>query len=716
MLAHTRLGGRLITGATRRLVQRQTGQRVRQPGGDAPAAGASQVSETQAAYADLEPTLKALVTAVVDAMGYVGAMVATYESDDSLSVRAYYADPSVASEQQIRLWESQLSQASGIQLSLSDPEIARVYVHQAHFAQNLSVRAYTSEQPVKDTDLISLFRPVVPDDRPAIQRVVTGIQSGLGIKEVIAVPFFLPTAADADVKHELVGNLFVLSRNPIAARDEQMLIAFGQQAAAAILSDRRRMISEHQRLQLEAIQKLIFDVQASLQNEEQILQRIVRGMVEDMHYVAALVATYEPDDSLPVRAYYADPSMVSEQQIRLWESQLSQASGLPISLSNPEIARVYVHQAHFAQNLGVRAYMSKQPVKDTNLISLFRPVVPDDRPAIQRVVTGIQNGLGIKEVIAVPFFIETEVAGKVEAELVGNLFALTTAPSFSTLEVQSLRAFGQQAAAGLKNARLYHQVEEQRRIAEEQRRIAEERRQLAEGRRRTSEVFAKMAFNAATLAHDLTNHIGMIRMPFNSIIKSLYKIEQFPQDQLQEIERKKGIVQDRLDKATIILKNLNEPWSVPLDAPTNINICLANAIQKLGLTEEPWIDLSLAELPVIQTSSAMLSEAFRVIIKNAVEAIEEKGTARGLWIQSNVKDAHYIEVTIRDNGIGIKPENSGKIFEMGWSTKKVGLGFGLFWAKDYIEEGLKGKLLVESEQQKGTIFRINIPCTNYTDS
>jgi signal transduction histidine kinase len=414
-------------------------------------------------------------------------------------------------------------------------------------------------------------------------------------------------------------------------------------------------------------------------------------------------------------AIYVDRSIVSDVQLRLWESQLSQASGFSLSLSDPIVARVYVHDEHFKDNLSVRAYTSKQPERDTDLMSLFRPVVPDDRPAIVAVIRGIQEGLGIQEVIAVPFFLEQE--------LVGNLFALTTSAHFSDAEVQSLRAFGQQVAAGLRNARLYHQIEQQRRIAEEQRQLAEERRQLAEeqrqlaeeqrqlaeGRRKSAEIFGKMAFNAATNVHDLTNHIGIIRMRFGSIIRDLQKVEQFPQDRLQEIERKKEIVQDRLDKATSILTSLHEPWSIPPDAPTNINNCLVDAIRKLGLSEKQWVHKSLAALPPIQTSPAMLSEAFRVMIKNAAEAIEEKGTERGLWIQSNMKDSHYIEVTIRDSGIGIKPENLGKIFDIGWSTKEVGLGFGLFWAKDFIEEGLKGRLHVESNWQKGTTFRIDIP-------
>jgi signal transduction histidine kinase len=81
------------------------------------------------------------------------------------------------------------------------------------------------------------------------------------------------------------------------------------------------------------------------------------------------------------------------------------------------------------------------------------------------------------------------------------------------------------------------------------------------------------------------------------------------------------------------------------------------------------------------------------------------------WIQSNRKEPNSIEVTIRDNGIGVKPEHLSKISDMGWSTKAVGLGFGLFWAKDFIE-GLNGKLQAESEWGKGTTFRIDIPYMN----
>jgi len=117
-------------------------------------------------------------------------------------------------------------------------------------------------------------------------------------------------------------------------------------------------------------------------------------------------------------------------------------------------------------------------------------------------------------------------------------------------------------------------------------------------------------------------------------------------------------------------------------------------------------------LPVLQTSPDMLMESFRIILKNAIEALKEHGKGTGLWIESRVINPTLIEVVLRDDGIGIKPENVAKIFEMGWSTKQgKGMGFGLFWTKDYIE-GLGGSIKVVSIWQQGTAFHLHFPVTH----
>jgi sensor histidine kinase regulating citrate/malate metabolism len=49
------------------------------------------------------------------------------------------------------------------------------------------------------------------------------------------------------------------------------------------------------------------------------------------------------------------------------------------------------------------------------------------------------------------------------------------------------------------------------------------------------------------------------------------------------------------------------------------------------------------------------------------------------------------------------------VFELGWSSKKgEGMGFGLFWTRDYIE-GLGGSIEVESTYKSGTTFSLTLP-------
>jgi signal transduction histidine kinase len=285
-------------------------------------------------------------------------------------------------------------------------------------------------------------------------------------------------------------------------------------------------------------------------------------------------------------------------------------------------------------------------------------------------------------VIAVPFFLEGEV--------VGNLFAATSDKAFSEREIEILTTFGQQAAVGIRNAQLYRKSEERREVAL---------------------IFAKMAFSAAASVHALRNHVGAFRM-YSQLVGP-----QLSSEALRDL----GVdVAERLNRASGILDNLHEPWRGEPDGPTDINKCLQRALDKVvpnreafQKTEKILISESLSETELmITTSSDMLTEAFRILMKNGLEAIRERISEQGkdgnLWIESRQGNDGTMEVVIRDDGIGILPEDSSKIFEMKFSTKEVGMGFGLFWTKDYVE-GLGGAITVESVWQEGTTFQISLP-------
>ncbi len=75
---------------------------------------------------------------------------------------------------------------------------------------------------------------------------------------------------------------------------------------------------------------------------------------------------------------------------------------------------------------------------------------------------------------------------------------------------------------------------------------------------------------------------------------------------------------------------------------------------------------------------------------------------------------NFLEIYIRDNGIGIPKENISKIFDRFYrvngshTREKEGTGIGLSLTKELIELH-KGKIEVESEEGKGTTFTISIP-------
>ncbi|NTU80348.1 MAG: HAMP domain-containing histidine kinase [Chloroflexales bacterium] len=632
---------------------------------------------------DLQSTLQDIVDDVIDALGYSVAMVALYEQGDSLDIHAIQFDSSVLTREKIQSWERQLSELIGTPVSLDDPRVARTFVFQDEYADNLSVKAARSQRPVISNALFDLFTPITPAfTRP----IVDGIQQELGISQVIAVPFFLETTLNGKPAREMVGNLFAARREPITESALATLSAFGRQAAAAILSER-------QRIQIELSQELVLKIQTSLQDEGQLLQHIAEGVVSYMGYMFALVATYEADGALPLRATCFDPAIIPIERIHEWERQVSRfmTADRPISLIDPEVARIYVNRPEYQDNLGVQAVQTGSNVVSDTLYNIFTPVVP---AVAKPLIDAIQAELGIRQVITVPFFLERLVDGELRRELVGNLFTVTRSRSFRAGEIELLQTFGQQAAAGLSNARLYRQ---------------------SEGRRAAAQLFGRMAFTASASVHALKNHIGAVRLPLQLINMAIKSPQAFPDDErvqlLARLEKGSEVFR-HLDEMADMLDTLHEPWRQKPDVLTDVNACLSKALNKIQPSRAEWIEVELAEdLLQIHTAPDMLTEAFKVLIKNAVEALEDIDRERRLRIASQLEGNATIRVTVSDNGVGIRAENRHRIFEMRWSTKPSGLGFGLFWTRDYIQ-GLGGQITVESEWGQGTSFQILLPTTH----
>lgn len=121
------------------------------------------------------------------------------------------------------------------------------------------------------------------------------------------------------------------------------------------------------------------------------------------------------------------------------------------------------------------------------------------------------------------------------------------------------------------------------------------------------------------------------------------------------------------------------------------------------------ITLPEGQLPKVKGHQTQLLQVFQNIIGNALKFHQD--AVPKINISFDVKDDRCV-FAIRDNGIGIPSHKREKIFEMftrlNDNTKYEGTGIGLATCKKIIERH-GGKIWVESESQKGSIFFFTLP-------
>lgn len=100
-----------------------------------------------------------------------------------------------------------------------------------------------------------------------------------------------------------------------------------------------------------------------------------------------------------------------------------------------------------------------------------------------------------------------------------------------------------------------------------------------------------------------------------------------------------------------------------------------------------------------------LKQVLLNVVKNAMEAMEKGGT---LTVQAGIV-GQEAEVSIRDDGPGIRAEDRPKLFTPFFTTKRRGTGLGLSVSKRIVEGHPGGRLELESEEGKGTEVKIILP-------
>lgn len=110
-------------------------------------------------------------------------------------------------------------------------------------------------------------------------------------------------------------------------------------------------------------------------------------------------------------------------------------------------------------------------------------------------------------------------------------------------------------------------------------------------------------------------------------------------------------------------------------------------------------------LPEINADLGMLRQALLNLAINACHAMPDGGTLR---LACHAASRRKVEIDVEDTGVGIAPENLGRIFDLYFTTKEKGSGIGLSMVYRIVQLH-DGEVEVQSTPGAGTRFRLIFP-------
>jgi len=246
-------------------------------------------------------------------------------------------------------------------------------------------------------------------------------------------------------------------------------------------------------------------------------------------------------------------------------------------------------------------------------------------------------------------------------------------------------------------------------------------RKQAEAALRQSEKMASLGNLVAGLAHEINSPIGAINSAADTNNLCLKRIENIVKNRditkNNDYQRALNILGDniqitanageRIAEIVKSLKNfarLDEAEFQQSDIHEGIDSTLT--LLNRELKEKVTVIRDYGKIPKIFIYAGELNQVFMNILRNAIQAIENKGTIK----IRTFAEKNSVCIQISDSGKGIPPENINRIFDPGFTTKGVGVGTGLALSICYqIIQKHMGEIRVESQPGKGTTVTIILP-------
>ena len=247
---------------------------------------------------------------------------------------------------------------------------------------------------------------------------------------------------------------------------------------------------------------------------------------------------------------------------------------------------------------------------------------------------------------------------------------------------------------------LREQSAKQRRAAEQLSEAMVQVREAEEAVRR-SDRLAALGQLSAGLAHELRNPLGTIKASSEMLGRQVGAENEVAREM-------SGFIASEVDRCNSLITRFLE-FARPLAArleTADLSAVLDRAVAQVE-REAPGVAIYknyAPEIPPFPIDRELMERVFYNLVLNAAQA-----TAAGGAVTVKTRAAGgTAEVAVIDRGAGIDRKNIDAIFNPFFTTKPQGTGLGLAIVSKIVDEH-GGKITVESEPARGSVFRVLLP-------
>jgi signal transduction histidine kinase len=234
--------------------------------------------------------------------------------------------------------------------------------------------------------------------------------------------------------------------------------------------------------------------------------------------------------------------------------------------------------------------------------------------------------------------------------------------------------------------------------------VRERTRQLLEAQDELvrKEKLAVLGQIAGSVGHELRNPLGVMSNAVYFLQTVLADADEITKEYLNiiksEIAGSERIVSDLLDSVRA---------KPPHSEAVGLAELLGQTLRKCTVPASVTVQMDIpATLPPLRVDAMQIHQVLRNLISNGVEAMPEGGTLEIRAVEN--RQERTVTVSVCDSGIGMTPEQLGKIFQPLFTTKARGIGLGLVVVKN-LTQANGGIIEVQSEAGKGSVFSVILP-------